>query len=377
VLEPFAPIYVSIKNRIREEIAQGVLKPGDRVPSELQLATELGVSRTQTRQALRDLEMEGYLLRAPGRGSFVAPSDQWPGARPRTDLLQVTVAMPSNVDIYHQRLIRGFNSTLARQGFSALYFYFEGEHKDIRRYLRDLPNTGVRGLALWPHDYSDEGLDVVRELLGKSFPLVLFDNHLPSLDTDLVATENVGMYVRLTEEVISRGHKRIGFVLSDYPGPSVRERLEGYRRALDGAGLPFSKEYVVTVDDRGERTHEAAQMLARLDPQPTAYVSAHKACGFMLINELEHMGITTRDDVVCASVDDHPDPLYPNPPHWIFAEQDGYGIGSESARLLLARIAEPAKPIEVRRLPSRCQWERYVSAQGNRKEAETPLGNEP
>lgn len=62
----FQPVYVrrafeEICERIREQLALGVLKPGDKLPRERDLAQQLGVSRNVLREALRSLEMAGLL----------------------------------------------------------------------------------------------------------------------------------------------------------------------------------------------------------------------------------------------------------------------------------------------------------------------------
>jgi len=66
--------YAQIVADIERAIAAGELRPGDRLPSERELAAEHGVSRMTVRQALQTLESRGLLRRAIGRsgGSFVA-----------------------------------------------------------------------------------------------------------------------------------------------------------------------------------------------------------------------------------------------------------------------------------------------------------------
>jgi GntR family transcriptional regulator len=65
------PLYYQIKTRLLEQIEAG-MKPGDRMPSERELTERFGVSRMTARQALVELENEGYLVRVQGKGSFVA-----------------------------------------------------------------------------------------------------------------------------------------------------------------------------------------------------------------------------------------------------------------------------------------------------------------
>lgn len=66
------PRYQRLKDRIIEEIANGHLKPGDRVPSENALVASEGVSRMTANRALRELNDEGYVDRITGSGTFVA-----------------------------------------------------------------------------------------------------------------------------------------------------------------------------------------------------------------------------------------------------------------------------------------------------------------
>lgn len=68
------PLYSQIKAIIQRQIDEEELKPGDRAPSERDLATRFGVSRMTARQALQALEQEGVIRRVQGRGSFVARS---------------------------------------------------------------------------------------------------------------------------------------------------------------------------------------------------------------------------------------------------------------------------------------------------------------
>ncbi|MFZ5822910.1 MAG: GntR family transcriptional regulator [Bacillota bacterium] len=66
------PLYYQIKTRLMEQIESGQLKPGDRVDSERELTERFGVSRMTARQALVELETQGYLVRIQGKGTFVA-----------------------------------------------------------------------------------------------------------------------------------------------------------------------------------------------------------------------------------------------------------------------------------------------------------------
>lgn len=66
------PLYIKIKESIREDIAKGRLKRGEKLKSEDELAQKFGVSRMTVRQGITDLIDEGLLYRRHGVGTFVA-----------------------------------------------------------------------------------------------------------------------------------------------------------------------------------------------------------------------------------------------------------------------------------------------------------------
>jgi DNA-binding GntR family transcriptional regulator len=70
-LDSYKPLREMVSDTLREAIVAGTLKPGERL-MEIQLAEELGVSRTPVREAIRKLELEGFVIMIPRRGTYVA-----------------------------------------------------------------------------------------------------------------------------------------------------------------------------------------------------------------------------------------------------------------------------------------------------------------
>jgi GntR family histidine utilization transcriptional repressor len=75
--------YEQVKDYIRTRVRAGEWKAGDRIPSELNLVDELGVSRMTVNRALRELAEAGMLVRHSGVGTFVA------APKPQSTLLMI------------------------------------------------------------------------------------------------------------------------------------------------------------------------------------------------------------------------------------------------------------------------------------------------
>ena len=74
VLSPLNPdpMYRQVTDQIKDAIAAGTLKPGDKLPSIRELSLDLKISIITTKRAYSDLENGNYIITRPGLGSYVA-----------------------------------------------------------------------------------------------------------------------------------------------------------------------------------------------------------------------------------------------------------------------------------------------------------------
>jgi len=70
-LDDYKPLREVVFETLREAIINGTLRPGERL-MEVQLAEDMGVSRTPVREAIRKLELEGFVIMVPRKGAYVA-----------------------------------------------------------------------------------------------------------------------------------------------------------------------------------------------------------------------------------------------------------------------------------------------------------------
>ncbi len=104
------PLYRQLTQLLRGQISSGAIADGARLPSEARLGEQYGVSRITIRQALADLERQGLLERAPGKGTFVR-------RRPRP--------------IEGLTRLSGFSETAAAAGLEAGYQVLAAEERDV------------------------------------------------------------------------------------------------------------------------------------------------------------------------------------------------------------------------------------------------------
>jgi GntR family transcriptional regulator len=101
------PLYHQISAAIEEQINAGVLKPGERIQQERDLALSLGISLAPVRQAILSLVRRGYLQRSRGRGTFVrerAVEEELSILSSFSSLLEAT-GRPWSMDLLHSGIV--------------------------------------------------------------------------------------------------------------------------------------------------------------------------------------------------------------------------------------------------------------------------------
>jgi len=103
------PLYNQVREQILSDIESGAIKKGEKLPSELALAQEYGVSRITIRKALESLETDEILVRKQGKGTFITSpktkfkaddqvgfTQSWKllGRTPRTQVIKIELAVP-------------------------------------------------------------------------------------------------------------------------------------------------------------------------------------------------------------------------------------------------------------------------------------------
>jgi DNA-binding LacI/PurR family transcriptional regulator len=342
---PNIPIYAFIKRELKNRIENGELEEGARVPSELELARIYNVSRNPTRQALRDLELEGYIVRTPGRGSFVAP------ANTRQRLFQqewhtIALACPELEFHYTRTVVQGFIRYAAEHDFHTMVYFLRFHDDSETDFLSDLRNSGIEGVAIWPQHPSGAMADLLERFQKAHFPFVLIDRYVRGLETDFVVTDNEDLGHHLTSRLIERGHRSISFIGREVLSSAVEDRFQGYIRALQEAGIPYVEELTGSLEEDG-LTRDVVNRIMAHRSRPTAFFCSNDGVAGDLLDVLGELGYFVPNEVELATVDDNEFTAALEVPV-IAASQRGLEMGRMSAELLLSRIAAPARSVQQR-----------------------------
>ncbi|WP_201365032.1 GntR family transcriptional regulator [Dictyobacter formicarum] len=333
-------MYTQIVSELRARILSGELTQGSRISTEFEIAQHYHVSRGTVRQALSELTREGLLERIQGSGTFVrssAPAHETEATLPAQK--NIGVILSQATDELNMKLLRGIEQAVKSRGYQVIFAYSEENDQLLARDIARLQLT-TAGLILFP--LSNRSTDsAITRLKQIGFPFVLVDRYLADLDSDYVVSDNMGGGYRATEHLAILGHTRIGFAYSragDMQTTSVRDRWEGYRKALNEYQRPFDDSLLLT-DLPTDAEPDAALFDAtvRRPDRPGAIFTVNDWVALEFIKAAARTGVRIPEDLAIVGFDDLSYAEHLSVPLTTVAQQ-GIAMGMQAGTLLINRI---------------------------------------
>lgn len=284
----------NILRELQERIERRELGPGQHLPSERHLAAEFRVSRANVQDAISRLEQMGLILRLPNCRPRVRREDESIGLAPRNGRDHIALWIHPNLeDLGAATILKGIRNALGAAGYKAVIGCPESPQQTSEGvFLQSLVySPSVAGAIIW-HNGGSDILSAYLELSNTRTPLVFVDREPPEpIRADLVCSDNRGAARRAVEHLLELGHRRIALVSNIEAVSSVRDRAEGYRDALEGAGIAIEPQLQFTLSDTvgagacSEAQALVSQMLSLSEPPSAIFavndhvaMHVHEAC---------------------------------------------------------------------------------------------------
>lgn len=253
----------------------------------------------------------------------------------------VGLIVPDIATPWAAHLAKAMQSALAERGYSTLFASNEDDPEREFKQIELFNAHRVAGILVASTSHGENYATRLAALLGG--PAVLVDRVVPGLALDCVTDDNHLGAQLLTSYLLRLGHRRIAF-LAGRPGISPSdERLEGFVRTLEEAGVPRDEALVRRSVHRYEQAHDAVQDLMSRPVPPTAILCINIAQQLGTMAGLKSLGIGVPGDVSVASFDGfHPAVGYT--PSTTSLMQDIGRISAEAVKLLVQRIAGSTEP---------------------------------
>lgn len=264
----------------------------------------------------------------------------------RTNVLGFSV---NEIEPYSAELLKGAARAIHGSGYE-LIVYAGGHSRPEkagweRRHLSRLGGTLTDGIVL----VTPEELDVEVDTLT---PVVAVDPHVGASSLPTVASDSLTGAITATDYLISLGHRRIGHLSGRPDLRSSELREQGYRQALQSAGVPFDPELVRVGGYDPDTALGSARELLSLPDRPTAIFAANDVSAIQTMNVAKELGLAIPDELSVIGFDNIPESVFAEPALTTI-DHAIHDQGYEAALMLIRLIDEPGTGQTEVRLPTR------------------------
>ena len=238
--------------------------------------------------------------------------------------------------------LRGIEHYLQQHGYAALFMSGNWSEEDEERCMRELLGRRVDGIIIFSGRLDDRSL----ASYAKKVPIVLSGRRLKAPGVFSLPIEDQQGGVLATRHLIELGHRRIAFIAGILDHPDAEERLSGYRRALDAAGIPFDPALVVPGDWHEEGGVDATLRLLGSNTKFTALFCVNDQTAYGACVALYRSNLRVPHDVSVVGFDDLHSSSYRVPP-LTTVRQSIRVLGQSSAEAMLQLLKNKRPRIEL------------------------------
>ncbi len=337
-----APVFAAVARRLEREIREGKLADGKCLPTDEELARQMGISRYAAREAYSELVRKGFVRRVKRLGTIVTFSKE--AAR----LRKVGLILISDVPSFYL-FEQGVKQSLIDHDVELrVRFNYNTEAANLNL-IEDMLAHGAQALIIAPPPMSSH--EPYRNLLTDGVPVVLALDADPGMHCVYPDDHEAGRL--LGDHFGMQGFQHPAVVTDD--ADYARLRTYGFREGLAAHKLTAKEDRTIRAyyaTEKGELITDLGRaqvaQLLKLDPRPDAVFAVNDMIAISIYYWLLKAGLRVPDDIAVAGVD------YLGPrfhPFQLTSVDIGITqMGREAANLLLNQFQNPALAITHKRI---------------------------
>ncbi len=316
----FVPIYHQLKEAFREMIESRKLKPGSKIPSEVELAARYGISRMTARRAITELTKDGLVVRRHGKGTFTADTEPEPF---NTKTGNIAVLLPDLMGFtpeHYRQYYFQINDLLdgmmdgAMEGNRDLCLLkvppYEKELSEDNRFMQRL--NSYAGVLYTAASSSSKFAGFLKR---QGIPAVSVMFQEPSIHPK-VCYYSYKASMKAAKYLAEKGYRRIGTINTPLINPPSHYKLDGFREGLRKHDIDMPLCRITKCEASSEDGYHAMKQLLKTNkknPLDAVFcVTDTRAYG--AVKAIRDAGLRIPHDIAVLGYNDEPDAAYQEQP---------------------------------------------------------------
>ncbi len=215
------------------------------------------------------------------------------------------VIVPRLNSNFMSTVLAGMEEVANNVGYNLLISQsLESEVKE-RANAKTMFNSRVDGLLV-SVAYDTESSEHFATFINRNIPVLFFDRimHHPQCGAVIIDNEQAGYDA--TRHLLDQNCRRIMHVTGDLRRNVYAGRLEGFKRALAGQGMPLDNRLVLSTDLSQEAGRAIAEQIDRMEEKPDGLFIANDLCAAICMQVLKEKGYAVPDDIAIVGFNNDP-----------------------------------------------------------------------
>jgi LacI family transcriptional regulator len=302
------------------------------------LADQLQLSVSTISKALRDSyeisdETKKKVMELATRLNYVP--NPYASSLRRKKSKTIAVVLPEVADNFFSLAINGIQSVAETKGYHVLIYLSHEKYENEKTIIEDCRSGRVDGVLI-SISSETKSADHINKLPANNIPVVFFDREQEGIDTARVTTNDFDCGFLAAKHLLQKGCKKPAFISISESLPLLLNRINGFKAALNAAGIPESDQQIIYCTDNDsmydqiktvlQDAHRPDGLIASVEKIVTpVYLACHEL-NINIPNELKVIAFATLDTA----------PIL-NPPLTTIT-QPAFEIGKAAATLLFKGI---------------------------------------
>ena len=211
-------------------------------------------------------------------------------------------------------MIAGVEEECRTCGMEMTIVNLDRRQPDFDELLAGICNDRTSAIILLGTELEDEDIDLIRKL---PFPYVVIDYWKEDMTFDSVLINNADSARMATEYLLSKGHRKIGYIAGNFRIKPFRSRFAGFKTALDKAGIGVDENLIVRVTPTMDQAYLDMKGYLEKTPReklPTAFFADNDIIALGVMKAVWESGLRIPDDISMVAFDDLTFSSICNPP---------------------------------------------------------------
>jgi GntR family transcriptional regulator, arabinose operon transcriptional repressor len=305
-----------VYNQLLARIVAGEFKPGDKLPTERELAKEYQISLWSVHNAMNDLEDNDFIERRRAVGTFVKSNISMEKVRrhKKSDSREIHIIVSPDfffTKLGNDSILTSLESSLEAEKYDITYIDMPNVRSKLKKLLSQLQNGSIRALVIIP-EYTEwkfmyDNIDLLPSCAGDIFYFNRGLGESTIFPMNCICVNPLQDSRTAASYLLEKGFRDINYIGVQSEGSHnwLSERLKGFRNIISNKSPEFSsREFIL--ESFGERKFKSVcDHIATSESHPAFICCTDMIAGYVIDSASEH-GYKPSKDYSIMGFDNHP-----------------------------------------------------------------------